>query len=186
MLHFGANGEIQLNRAMGNWYCDPFEAPYKSALIKILGEPLKPDQLWNPDAVLRVEDIQHRPDTQDRLDKAAATQLVFEDAMKHVVDHLLRTTGAHRLVLTGGVALNALGNMRLLQHFDEAWFQTGARSRETTASVDSTDARRPRRDHRRGLDVRASHRRATRRRDDARVLLRRCADTERHHRGTAG
>lgn len=122
VLHFGANGEIQLNRAMGNWYCDPFEAPYKSALIKILGEPLKPDQLWNPDAVLRVEDIQHRPDTQDRLDKAAATQLVFEDAMKHVVDHLLRTTGAHRLVLTGGVALNALGNMRLLQHFDEAWF----------------------------------------------------------------
>jgi carbamoyltransferase len=123
VLHFGANGEIQLNRAMGNWYCDPFEGPYKSALIKILGEPLKPDQLWNPDAVLRVEDIQHRPDTQDRLDKAAATQLVFEDAMKHVVDHLLRTTGAHRLVLTGGVALNALGNMRLLQHFDENWFK---------------------------------------------------------------
>ncbi|MGM4962918.1 carbamoyltransferase C-terminal domain-containing protein [Tardiphaga sp. 1201_B9_N1_1] len=130
VLHFGANGEIQLNRAMGNWYCDPFEAAYKSALIKILGEPLKPDQLWNPDAVLRVEDIQHRPDTQDRLDKAAATQLVFEDAMKHVVDHLLRTTGAHRLVLTGGVALNALGNMRLLQHFDENWFkQTQGRAK---------------------------------------------------------
>jgi carbamoyltransferase len=39
-----------------------------------------------------------------------------------VIDHLLRTTGAHRLVFTGGVALNALGNMRLLEHFDEAWF----------------------------------------------------------------
>jgi carbamoyltransferase len=78
--------------------------------------------LWNPDAVLRVEDIHHRPDTKDRLDKAAATQLVFEDALIHVIDHLLRTTGANRLVLTGGVALNALGNMRLLEHFDEAWF----------------------------------------------------------------
>ena len=107
---------------MANWYCDPFDHPYKAALIEILGEPLRPDQLWNPDAVLRVEDIQHRPDTQDRLDKAAATQLVFEDAMIHVVDHLLRTTGANRLVLTGGVALNAVGNMRLLEHFDEAWF----------------------------------------------------------------
>jgi carbamoyltransferase len=107
---------------MGNWYCDPFDHPYKQALIDILGEPLRPDQLWNPDAVLRVEDIQHRPDTQDRLDKAAATQLVFEDAMIHVVDHLLRATGAHRLVLTGGVALNALANMRLLEHFDAAWF----------------------------------------------------------------
>jgi carbamoyltransferase len=47
---------------------------------------------------------------------------VFEDAMIHVVDHLLRITGANRLVLTGGVALNAVGNMRMLEHFDETWF----------------------------------------------------------------
>jgi carbamoyltransferase len=127
VLDFGSAGEVRINRAMANWYCDPFENPYKAALIDILGEPLKPDQLWNPDAVLRVEDIHHRSDTQDRLDKAAATQLVFEDAMIHVVDHLLRTTGAHRLVLTGGVALNAVGNMRLLEHFDEAWFSEAQR-----------------------------------------------------------
>jgi len=123
VLHLGEGGEIRINRAMANWYRDPFNHPYKAALIEILGPPLKPDQLWNPDAVLRVEDIHHRPDTKDRLDKAAATQLVFEDAMIHVVDHLLRTTGANRLVLTGGVALNAVGNMRLLEHFDEAWFE---------------------------------------------------------------
>jgi carbamoyltransferase len=122
VLHFGDNGEIKLNRAMGNWYCDPYDRPYHAPLIEVLGEPLKPDQLWNPDAVLRVEDIEHRPDTQDRLDKAAAAQLVLEDAIIHVVDHLLRATGANRLVFTGGVALNALGNMRLLEHFDEAWF----------------------------------------------------------------
>ena len=122
VLDFGRDGEVRLNRAIANWYCDPFDHPYKRALIDILGEPLRPDQLWNPDAVLRVEDIDHRPDTSDRLDKAAATQLVFEDAMIHVVDHLLRSTGAHRLVLSGGVALNAVGNMRLLEHFDHAWF----------------------------------------------------------------
>jgi carbamoyltransferase len=122
ILHFGSDGEVRLNRALANWYCDPFDHPYKPALVEILGPPLRPDQLWNPDAVLRVEDIHHRSDTSDRLDKAAATQLVFEDAMIHVVDHLLRTTGASRLVLTGGVALNAVGNMRLLEHFDEAWF----------------------------------------------------------------
>jgi carbamoyltransferase len=122
VLELGSGGEVRLNRAMANWYADPSLEPYKAPLIEILGEPLKPEQLWNPDAVLRVEDIQHRPDTQERLDKAAATQLVFEDAMIHVVDHLLRTTGTNRLVLTGGVALNAVGNMRLLEHFDEAWF----------------------------------------------------------------
>src|SRR6202171_1271697 len=122
VLDLGAGGEVRLNRALANWYCDPFDHPYKAALIEILGEPLRPYQLWNPDAVLRVEDVHHRPDTKDRLDKAAATQLVFEDAMIHVVDHLLRLTGANRLVLTGGVALNAVGNMRLLEYFDEAWF----------------------------------------------------------------
>ncbi len=122
VLHFGAEGEIRLNRAMGNWCSNPYDKPYHAALIEILGEPLTPAQLWNPDAVLRVEDIHHRPDTRDRLDKAAATQLVFEDALIHIVDHLLRVTAANRLVLTGGVALNALANMRLLEHFDEAWF----------------------------------------------------------------
>src|SRR5690606_5521700 len=73
-------------------------------------------------AVLRVEDIHHRPDTQERLDKAAATQMVFEDALVHVIDHLLRATNTDRLVLSGGVALNALANMRLLEHFDGRWF----------------------------------------------------------------
>ena len=122
VLHFDDAGEVKINRAMANWFCDPFDNPYQQALADILGPPLRPDQLWNPDAVLRVENIHHRPDTKDRLDKAAATQLLFEDAMIHVVDHLLRVTGASRLVLTGGVALNAVGNMRLLEHFDEAWF----------------------------------------------------------------
>jgi carbamoyltransferase len=129
ILQLDGNGEVRLNRTMANWYSDPSIHPYKAPLIDILGEPLKPEQLWNPDAVLRVEDISHRPDTQERLDKAAATQLVFEDAMIHVVDHLLRITGAHRLVLTGGVALNAVGNMRLLEHFDEAWFAKNQKRR---------------------------------------------------------
>jgi carbamoyltransferase len=122
VLVLAGNGEVRINRALANWYADPFERPYHRPLIDILGEPLKPAQLWNPDAVLRVEDIAHRADTQDRLDKAAATQLVFEDAMIHLVDHLLRATSARRLILTGGVALNAVGNMRLLEHFGEQWF----------------------------------------------------------------
>src|SRR6202158_599333 len=132
VLHFGAGGEIRLNRALANWYCDPFDHPYNAALIEILGEPLKPDQLWNPDAVLRVEDIHHRPDTRDRLVKEDATPLGLQEAMIHVGDHLLRTTGANRLVLTGGVALNAVGNMRLLEHCDEAWF---ARSQQRKARL---------------------------------------------------
>lgn len=123
VLHLGDNGEVRLNRAMANWAADPFDNPYHRPLADILGPPLARDQLWNPDAVLRVEDIHHRPDTQERLDKAAATQMVFEDALIHIIDHLLRTTNTDRLVLSGGVALNALANMRLLEHFDARWFK---------------------------------------------------------------
>ena len=111
-----------INRAMANWYCDPFDHPYKPALIDILGDRCSPTSSGIPMRCCASRTSSTAPDTKDRLDKAAATQLVFEDAMIHVVDHLLRTTGANRLVLTGGVALNAVGNMRLLEHFDEAWF----------------------------------------------------------------
>jgi len=45
VLDFGAAGAIKLNRAMANWQCDPFDHPYTPALIDILGEPLKPEQL---------------------------------------------------------------------------------------------------------------------------------------------
>ena len=133
--------------------------------------------------MLRVEDINHRPDTQDRLDKAAATQLVFEDAMIHVVDHFLRVTGAHRLVLTGGVALNAVGNMRLLEHFDETWFAKCATAQRPLALVGAADSGRSRRHHWRGLAVRASRRCAARRADDACLLLRLAAVTSGHRGG---
>jgi carbamoyltransferase len=78
--------------------------------------------MWNPDAVLRPDDIQHAEITQERLDKAAATQLVFEDALFHVIGYLIRSTGSHKLVLTGGTALNGVANMRLLERFDESFY----------------------------------------------------------------
>ena len=57
--------------------------------------------MWNPDAVLRVEDIKHKENTQERLDKAAATQMVFEDALMHLVRAFYQRNrhspaGAHR------------------------------------------------------------------------------------------
>ena len=81
ILSLQSDGEVLLNRALANWQRDPFYKPYRPALTRILGEPIPAEQMWNPDAVLRVEDIKHKPNTKDRLDKAAATQMVFEDAL---------------------------------------------------------------------------------------------------------
>jgi carbamoyltransferase len=116
------DGKVFINRDLANWPRDILHAPYTDALKKILGEPIALEDMWNPDAVLRLEDIQHKKNTQERLDKAAATQMVFEDALMHVIGYFIRLTGSDKLVLTGGIGLNALGNMRLLEHFDEDFY----------------------------------------------------------------
>ncbi|WP_374547532.1 carbamoyltransferase N-terminal domain-containing protein, partial [Rhodoblastus sp.] len=123
IFDFRPGGDLRLNRSLANWPRSMLYKPYTPELIDILGAPIAPEQMWNPDSVLRVEDIRHRPNTQERLDKAAATQLVFEDGLFHVIDALIRETGAEQLVLTGGAALNAVANMRLLERFDEAYYR---------------------------------------------------------------
>ena len=95
------DGNVYLNRALANWPRNLLRKPYTPELIGILGSPIAPEDMWNPDAVLRVEDIRHQPNTQERLDKAAATQMVFEEVLIHIVDRFIRTTGSDQLVLTG-------------------------------------------------------------------------------------
>jgi carbamoyltransferase len=112
-------GQVYLNRSLANWHRSPFRCPYSPALVRILGEPIPPERMWNPDAVLRLEDIEN---TRERFDKASATQMVLEDALFHIIGYLIQQTGSDRLILTGGVALNALANMRLLEHFNEAYY----------------------------------------------------------------
>jgi carbamoyltransferase len=123
IFRLAPDGRIFLDRDLANWPRDILRKPYTAALVGILGEPIAPEDMWNPDAVLRIEDIQHNVNTQARLDKAAATQMVFEDALMHVIGHLIRTTGSDKLVLTGGIGLNALANMRLLEQFDDNFYR---------------------------------------------------------------
>jgi carbamoyltransferase len=122
VLDLQPHGQVLLNRDLANWPRD-IHKPYAAALERVLGPPISISKMWNPDAVLRVEDIHHRQDTQDRLDKAAATQMVFEDALIHIVDHFIRSSGGDRLIISGGIGLNAVGNMRLLEHFDETYYR---------------------------------------------------------------
>jgi carbamoyltransferase len=131
IFHFGPDGEVPINRALANWTRGGWDKPYTDELIEILGEPIPLEEMWNPDAVLNVEDIRHPEVTRDRVDKAAAVQMVFEDALVHIVDHLIRATGSHRLVLSGGAALNCVANMRLLECFDERWYERNLARKNT-------------------------------------------------------
>jgi len=123
IFHFAPQGKLYVNRRMANWFRRGEYKPYTEALRRIVGDPIPQGKLWNPDAVLNVEDVKHSEVTRDRVDLAAATQLVFEDGLFHIIEHFIRETGSDKLVMTGGTALNCVANMHLLERFNRDWYR---------------------------------------------------------------
>jgi len=66
--------------------------------------------------------------TQFHMDLAASIQAVTEDVMLRAAAHAKEITGKNRLCLAGGVALNCVGNGRILREggFDAIWIQPAA------------------------------------------------------------
>ena len=68
------------------------------------------------------------PVTEREMDIAASIQAVTEEAMLRVARHVYAQTGMRNLCLAGGVALNCVGNGRVLRDgpFDHVWIQPAA------------------------------------------------------------
>ncbi len=68
------------------------------------------------------------PLTQREMDLAASVQAVTEEVMLRMARHVHRATGLPNLCLAGGVALNCVGNGRLLREgpFERLWIQPAA------------------------------------------------------------
>ncbi|MCH2400878.1 MAG: hypothetical protein MK364_17310, partial [Pirellulales bacterium] len=66
--------------------------------------------------------------TQREMDLAASVQVVSEEIMLRMARHLHRQTGLNNLVLAGGVALNCVGNGKILREgpFENIWIQPAA------------------------------------------------------------
>ena len=66
--------------------------------------------------------------TQREMDLAASVQAVCEEVMIKCTRHLQRTTGMKNLVMAGGVALNCVGNGKILRDgaFEKIWIQPAA------------------------------------------------------------
>jgi carbamoyltransferase len=66
--------------------------------------------------------------TQREMDLAASIQAVTEEIMLRMARHLHKETGLKNLVLAGGVALNCVGNGRILREcpFEHVWIQPAA------------------------------------------------------------
>lgn len=68
------------------------------------------------------------PVGQREMDLAASVQSVTEEVMLRTANHLQEKTGMKNLVLAGGVALNCVGNGRILREvpFEKLWIQPAA------------------------------------------------------------
>lgn len=68
------------------------------------------------------------PLEQRHMDVAASIQLVTEEIMLKMARHVHRETGMKKLCLAGGVALNCVGNGRILREgpFEDLWIQPAA------------------------------------------------------------
>ncbi len=68
------------------------------------------------------------PLTEQDMDIAASIQQVTEEVMLRVARHVHQQTGMKNLCLAGGVALNCVGNGRILREgpFDDLWIQPAA------------------------------------------------------------
>jgi carbamoyltransferase len=66
--------------------------------------------------------------TQREMDIAASIQLVTEEIMLRMARHARKLTGMSKLCLAGGVALNCVGNGKILRCgvFDDLWIQPAA------------------------------------------------------------
>jgi carbamoyltransferase len=66
--------------------------------------------------------------TQREMDLARSVQAITEEVMLKMARHAKQTTGCKYLCLAGGVALNCVGNGRLLREgpFEEIWIQPAA------------------------------------------------------------
>ena len=70
----------------------------------------------------------NEPITERHLDVAASIQRVLEEIMLRMARHVHARTGMQRLCLAGGVALNCVGNGRILREgpFEDVWIQPAA------------------------------------------------------------
>jgi len=109
LLHSGENGSIQIDRTLANWHVAGAVRPFSRRFLDSLGGQRAIEAGWEGLS------FEHGSCVPELADLAAASQLVFEEALEHVVDHWVAVTGARRVILSGGTALNCVALRKVLE-----------------------------------------------------------------------
>jgi carbamoyltransferase len=105
------DGSLHMDMSYFN-YCQGLTMTSKKFDALFGGSPRKPEA----------------PVTQKDMDIAASIQTVTEEIMLRMARYARKTTGLKNLCMAGGVALNCVGNGRILREagFDQVWIQPAA------------------------------------------------------------
>jgi carbamoyltransferase len=111
MVDLKPDGSFRMNMEYFN-YCQGLTMTSRGFDRLFGGPPRKPES----------------PLTQREMDLAASVQVVTEEIMLRMANHLHRETGMKKLCLAGGVALNCVANGRILREgpFEDIWIQPAA------------------------------------------------------------
>jgi carbamoyltransferase len=111
MMDLKEDGSFRLNMKYFN-YCQGLTMTSEAFHDLFGGPPRKPESKL----------------TQKEMDVAASVQVVTEEVMLRMARHLKKVTGMRNLCLAGGVALNCVGNGKILREkvFDNIWIQPAA------------------------------------------------------------
>src|SRR5204862_3372738 len=111
MIDLKADGSFRMDMSYFN-YCQGLTMTSRKFDEAFGGPPRKPES----------------PLTQREMDLAASIQKVTEEIMMRCARHVHRETGMKNLCLAGGVALNCVGNGRILREgpFENIWIQPAA------------------------------------------------------------
>ena len=111
MIDLKTDGSFRMDMSYFN-YCQGLTMTSRKFEEAFEGPPRKPES----------------PLTQREMDIAASIQKVTEEIMMRCARHVHRETGMRNLCLAGGVALNCVGNGKILREgpFDNIWIQPAA------------------------------------------------------------
>ncbi|MGH7305164.1 MAG: carbamoyltransferase family protein [Candidatus Rokuibacteriota bacterium] len=135
LIHQEKDGSFRLDMDYFSFHHSP-DRMYNARFVELFGPPRDPRAPFFTSASGYPPYFGERPEKYDALardnqqyaDVAASIQLVTEDVLLRMVEHLHRETGLRKLCMAGGVALNSVANGRILREtpFEDIYVQPAA------------------------------------------------------------
>jgi carbamoyltransferase len=112
LLRLERHGTITIDRTLSNWHRAGYRQPFSDHFSQLVWPPIPQRSIARGDSAL---DFSPSGPLPREAHLAAATQMVFEDALLHIARHWIATARCDRIILTGGAALNCIANMHLIE-----------------------------------------------------------------------